>query len=570
MTEFGPEALLLHAFDDASNKITKSVVTLAANRTTTDIPVINHLGETVAIATCSIEDAEEARKWSWRLNAGGYVSCVQRPPGLSKMHQMVIDSQGILVPPKHVIDHIDHNPLNNARSNLRVATYSLNAQNRAKGTGTTSTYKGVSFHSQRKTWVAAFGQVHLGTFLTEESAAYAYDTFVIDKYGPGVGMINGVPQPTEDHKCKPRPRKNNYPIGVGKTKTKWSATNVREWLGTFDTMEEASEAVQNSRAKTEKINEDAFLAQPVTFNEDHIAVIKTSKDEHILVDVDDWYTLMRHSWYVSEVGNAAASVNGCTTTMHHFLMPLNGSPAIDHINRNPLDNRKTNLRRASCSLNAHNRTKKPGSTSMYYGVCFSQNKFCVQIGKDYVKYTGGCYESEIVAAWVFDCIAKELYKDQAKLNNVAKPDGWIYDSVQRKGISSRIRKRSGSASPFHGVALKGTRYAVELFEDRKRHFFGSYNLETVAAWTADQARVFLFGKDKAESHMNDIANPEGWFFDEQTSRAKYTSPDEDNSINTPDNESESEDASDKSDIENENDSEERPSKRLKASPIDCP
>ena len=78
------------------------------------------------------------------------------------------------------VDHIDHDPLNNRRENLRLATNSENQHNQPKYANNTSGYKGVSFREDRQKWLAQVAvngkRIHLGYFDTPEAAAAAYDT----------------------------------------------------------------------------------------------------------------------------------------------------------------------------------------------------------------------------------------------------------------------------------------------------------------------------------------------------------------------------------------------------------
>ena len=79
----------------------------------------------------------------------------------------------------NVIDHIDRDPLNNAKNNLREVTPSENAKNRAKPTGTkgtrTSRFNYVSWNNARQGWLIQLtldsGERHTSFQKIEEHAA---------------------------------------------------------------------------------------------------------------------------------------------------------------------------------------------------------------------------------------------------------------------------------------------------------------------------------------------------------------------------------------------------------------
>ena len=98
------------------------------------------------------------------------------------MHRVINDTPKILG-----TDHIDGNPLNNQKSNLRNATKSQNGMNRKSNRNSSSKYKGISWNKQNKKWRGEIQKnkkrYGLGYFKSEIEAARAYNKKALELFG---------------------------------------------------------------------------------------------------------------------------------------------------------------------------------------------------------------------------------------------------------------------------------------------------------------------------------------------------------------------------------------------------
>jgi hypothetical protein len=105
-------------------------------------------------------------------------------------------------------------------------------------------------------------------------------------------------------------------------------------------------------------------------------------------------------------------------TMHRELMNQPKGFLVDHRNTDTLDNRRSNLRLATCSQNQWNRQKIKNTTSRFVGVSFykSRKKWVAYIDAAGKRISLGYFNSEIDAARAYDEAAKKYHGEFARLN----------------------------------------------------------------------------------------------------------------------------------------------------------
>lgn len=142
-----------------------------------------------------------------------------------------------------------------------------------------------------------------------------------------------------------------------------------------------------------------------------------------IVDNEDYERIIKiGNWRLGNPGYAeiSTSVNGKAVSilMHREIMKAKKGKNIDHIDGNPLNNQKSNLRYATMAQNAWNRKGIDNSSSKYKGVSWAKtvNKWYACIKKHGKNKNLGLYDNEIDAAKAYDAAAILLYKEYARLN----------------------------------------------------------------------------------------------------------------------------------------------------------
>ena len=133
-------------------------------------------------------------KWSASDNGCGtvYVHRNTRRHEGGKTRKIYLHRALLNPAPGEIVDHINRNPLDNRKVNLRIASSTESNRNRGKnntwkGKPTSSKYKGVSWDSRRMKWCSYIWSenrsTHIGYFTEEKNAARAYDAMAYALYG---------------------------------------------------------------------------------------------------------------------------------------------------------------------------------------------------------------------------------------------------------------------------------------------------------------------------------------------------------------------------------------------------
>lgn len=129
------------------------------------------------------EDFELVDGHVWYTVTKGYVAS-KINGRTTRLHRLIL---GLFPDDKLQADHINHNKLDNRKSNLRACTNAQNCANRLRRRDNVSGYKGVRWNVPAKKWQARIQcegrSYHLGIFDKIEDAVMAYNTKAQELFG---------------------------------------------------------------------------------------------------------------------------------------------------------------------------------------------------------------------------------------------------------------------------------------------------------------------------------------------------------------------------------------------------
>ena len=131
--------------------------------------IINISGIDVVIDS---EDLEKIQTRAWQNSGNNYFKTNYKNKNLY-LHRFIMGE-----PEGFAIDHINHNKLDNRKSNLRICTRAENQWNRGLQKNNSSGYKGITFNKTKGKWQSYIKHnkknVFVGHFNTPEEAYAAY------------------------------------------------------------------------------------------------------------------------------------------------------------------------------------------------------------------------------------------------------------------------------------------------------------------------------------------------------------------------------------------------------------
>lgn len=149
-------------------------------------------------------------------------------------------------------------------------------------------------------------------------------------------------------------------------------------------------------------------------------LIPLTRGKFAIVDDDDFDCLNCFCWHCTKQGRAgrierrSGSRKPYTILMHRQILRARRGVEVDHINLNPLDNRKENLRLATFSQNQWNRRVYRNSSTRFKGVGKKGNGYRARISVHGKSICLGVFETARLAAFAYANAARKYHGEFAR------------------------------------------------------------------------------------------------------------------------------------------------------------
>lgn len=131
------------------------------------------------VAIVDVADYEWLSQWKWRclFRGGGYAIRICRKSGKQRLVYMHREIMALPFRDKRQVDHINHDPLDNRRSNLRAVSCAVNQLNSRIRKDNTLGIKGISISGNGYcARIKVSGKMlHIGSYADAASAGAAYE-----------------------------------------------------------------------------------------------------------------------------------------------------------------------------------------------------------------------------------------------------------------------------------------------------------------------------------------------------------------------------------------------------------
>jgi hypothetical protein len=180
------------------------------------------------------------------------------------------------------------------------------------------------------------------------------------------------------------------------------------------------------------------------------------------------------------------------TYMHRIILNAKKGQLVDHIDRNPLNNTRENLRIATVGQNNQNKTRET-----------IHNIYLYSAGDFGYVYT---YRRKKYKAKNFKC-KKDCFLAMIESRKEVMGDEYIfYNHFEIKKINNKThikRAHPSGASKYKGVRARGDKFLSEIWHEKNTIHIGVFECEVEAARAYDSRAIELKGEKATPNFPSD-------------------------------------------------------------------
>lgn len=351
-------------------------------------------GKKSGSATVSIKSYDSVNKHKWHQSSNGKYASGTINGKIMYMHRFIMND-----PEDMVVDHINGDGFDNRLENLRITTTQMNCENKKiSKSKKSSSFRGVFYDKKIKKYYARtrYNKVNhwLGNFESEIEAATEYDMHIVHK-NVSHKTLN-FPEKREEYlktEYKLKIAKGSKYYGVRRHNTKYRASvqvsDKPKYSFTSTSAKKCAymrdKYIVDNNIPSKKLN---FPDKFPDYNPN--TVVKTLCENigdgivKLLITNDHGKTIKiseadydKIKWYPCHISSDRVNIkiDGKTTVLPRFLLDVtNPKIYVDHIDSDPCNNTRENLRLSDAKKNAQNKSKALGTTSKYNGIYYNKKR----------------------------------------------------------------------------------------------------------------------------------------------------------------------------------------------------
>ena len=149
-----------------------------------------------------------------------------------------------------------------------------------------------------------------------------------------------------------------------------------------------------------------------------VVKVRLAAGEWFIINIEDYNKIKPFRWCKDGRGYVMVRVDGAVIKLHRFLLGATNGYEVDHIDLNPLNNVRSNLRLATRQQNSFNIPARKSNSTGFLGVSYDKRtqQYTASLMCDGKSYWGGRHATAIEAAKARDELASRFHGEFACLN----------------------------------------------------------------------------------------------------------------------------------------------------------